>query len=170
MQQIVSHSVTKSFCFFAAGAALMAAGTREIAAVRGLIRKSPATGVALVLGGLAISGAPPLAVFLSELSILKAGLTQKEYVATGLLAIFIVIAFFGIMLHINRMVFGAPENKNNGPPEKHHSEPQPVETFHLPFSCRLALILAAVPVLVLGVYIPKPLHDLLTQAAAALTK
>jgi hydrogenase-4 component F len=59
MQQIVSHSVTKSFCFFAAGAALMAAGTREIAAVRGLIRKSPATGVALVLGGLAISGAPP---------------------------------------------------------------------------------------------------------------
>lgn len=170
MQQIVSHSVTKSFCFFAAGAALVAVGTREIAAVRGLIRKSPATGVALVLGGLAITGASPLAVFLSELSILKAGLTQKEYVATGLLAIFIVIAFFGIMLHINRMVFGAPENKNNGPPEKNHSEPQPVETFHLPFSCRLALILAAVPVLVLGVYIPKPLHDLLTQAAAALTK
>ena len=42
--------------------------------------------------------------------------------------------------------------------------------FHLPFSCRLALILAAVPVLVLGFYIPQPLHDLLTQAAAALTK
>ena len=42
--------------------------------------------------------------------------------------------------------------------------------FSLPFSCRLALILAAVPVLVLGVYIPQPLHDLLTQAAAALTK
>ena len=40
----------------------------------------------------------------------------------------------------------------------------------LPFSCRLALILAAVPVLVLGFYIPQPLHDLLTQAAAALTK
>ena len=55
-----------------------------------------------------------MAVFLSEFSILKAGLTQKQYVATGLLAIFIVIAFFGIMLHINRMVFGAPENQNNG--------------------------------------------------------
>ena len=41
MQQIVSHSVTKSFCFFAAGAALLATGTREIAAVRGLIRRSP---------------------------------------------------------------------------------------------------------------------------------
>ena len=112
--QIVSHAVTKSFCFFAAGAVLMAVGTREIAAVRGLIRKSPAAGVALVFGGLAIAGAPPLAVFLSEFTILKAGLTQKQYVATGLLAIFIVIAFFGIMLHINRMVFGAAENKGDG--------------------------------------------------------
>ena len=170
MQQIVSHCVTKSFCFFAAGAALMAMGTREIAAVRGLIRRSPAAGAALVFGGLAIAGAPPMAVFLSEFSILKAGLTQKQYVATGLLAIFIVIAFFGIMLHINRMVFGAPENKNNGTTEKNHIEPQPVEKFHVPFSCRLAMILAAVPVFVLGVYIPKPLQDLLTQAAAALTR
>ncbi len=170
IEQIVSHCVTKSFCFFAAGAALMAVGTREIAAVRGLIRRSPAAGAALVFGGLAIAGAPPMAVFLSEFSILKAGLTQKEYLATGLLAIFIDIAFFGIMLHINRMVFGAPENKNNGPTEKNHFEPRQVEEFHLPFSCRLALILAAVPVFVLGVYIPQPLHDLLTQAAAALTK
>jgi hypothetical protein len=40
----------------------------------------------------------------------------------------------------------------------------------LPFSCRLTLLLAAVPVLVLGFYIPKPLQDLLTQAAAVLTK
>ncbi len=169
MQQIVSHCVTKSFCFFAAGATLMAVGTREIAAVRGLIRKSPIAGVALVFGGLAIAGAPPLAVFLSEFSILKAGLTQKEYVATGLLAIFIVIAFFGIMLHINRMVFGAPgEEGMNGaetinPPIHQSINP-------IPLSCRLALILAAVPVLVLGFYTPQPLHDLLTQAAAALTK
>ena len=173
MLQIVSHCVTKSFCFFAAGATLMAVGTREIAAVRGLIRKSPAAGVALVLGGLAITGAPPLAVFLSEFSILKAGLTQKHYVATVLLALFIVIAFFGIMLHINRMVFGVSENEKNGspgPPEENHPGTQPVEKFNPPFSCRLALIVAAVPVLALGVYIPKPLHDLLTMAAAALTR
>ena len=168
MQQIVSHCVTKSFCFFAAGATLMAVGTREIAAVRGLIRKSPAAGVALVFGGLAIAGAPPMAVFLSEFSILKAGLTQKHYVATGLLAIFIVIAFFGIMLHINRMVFGVSENDaTNSELRTPNSE---LRKFSLPFSCRLALILAAVPVLVLGVYIPQPLHDLLTQAAGALTK
>jgi hydrogenase-4 component F len=161
VMQIVSHAVTKSFCFFAAGITLMAMGTREIASVRGLIHKYPAASVALVFGGLAITGAPPLAVFLSEFSILKAGLVQKEYLATGLLALFIVIAFFGIMLHVNRMVFGTATN---------HVAPEHVERFHLPLSCRLALIVAAVPVLVLGLYIPQPLQNLLTQAAVALNR
>ena len=171
MQQIVSHCVTKSFCFFAAGAVLLTVETRQIASIRGLIRQSPLAGAALVFGGLAIAGAPPMAVFLSEFSILKAGLTQKEYLATGLLAVFIVIAFFGIMLHVNRMVFGAKENEAD---EQANSETaSPLHRFTastLPFSCRLALIVAAVPVLVFGFYIPQPLHDLLTQAATALTK
>jgi hydrogenase-4 component F len=167
MQQIVSHSVTKSFCFFAAGAALLATGTREIAAVRGLIRRSPLAGAALIFGGLAIAGAPPMAVFLSEFEILKAGLAQGQYVATGLLATFIVIAFFGVMAHLNRMVFGVP---GNATPEQRHTGPETAETFHVPFSCRRALILAAVPVLVLGVYIPKTLHDLLILAAAAVMR
>jgi hydrogenase-4 component F len=165
MQQIVSHSITKSFCFFAAGAALLAVETREIAAVRGLIRKSPVASAALIFGGLGITGAPPLAVFLSEFSILRAGLNQKQYLATALLAIFIVIAFFGIMMHINRMVFGA---KVEAVPANEHSNGEKEQK--LPFSCRLALLVAAVPVLVLGFYIPKPLHDLLTEAAATLAK
>ena len=167
MQQIVSHSATKSFCFFAAGAALLAVGTREIAAVRGLIRRSPLAGAALIFGGLAIGGAPPMAVFLSEFIILKAGLAQGQYLATGLLAAFIVIAFFGVMAHMNRMVFGAPVNLA---PEREDPGPEASETFGLPFSCRLALILAAAPVLILGIYIPNPLHDLLTLAAAAVMR
>jgi hydrogenase-4 component F len=162
MQQIVNHSITKSFCFFAAGATLLAAQTRDIAAVRGLIRRSPAAGAALILGGLAITGAPPLAVFLSEFAILKAGLMQGQYVATALLAAFIAIAFFGVMLHLNRMVFGTDG--------EHVQTTTPVARFRLPASCSLALVLAAVPVLVLGVYVPEPLHKLLTLAASVVTR
>ena len=94
-------------------------------------------------------------------------MNQRHYLATGLLAIFIVIAFFGVMLHINRMVFGAPSEALR----RSKNIPSGEKTQHrLPFSCRLALLLAAVPVFVLGFYIPKPLQDLLTQAAAALTR
>ena len=166
MQQIVSHSITKSFCFFAAGGVLLTVGTRQIADVRGLIRTSPGVSAALVFGGLGIAGAPPLAVFLSEFSILKAGLKEGHYLATGLLALFIVIAFFGVMLHINRMVFGATEA--SAASGSHHREEH--QKFRVPFSCQLTLILAAIPVLLLGFYIPKPLADLLTLAARALTK
>jgi hydrogenase-4 component F len=162
MQQIVNHSVTKSFCFFAAGATLLAVGTREIAMVRGLVRRAPIAGAALIFGGLAVAGAPPLAVFLSEFAILKAGLAQGRYVATGLLALFIVIAFFGVMVHLNRMVFGAPAQGLPDPPGAAGSR--------LPFTCTLILILAAVPVLVLGVYVPQPLHELMKHAAAALVR
>jgi hydrogenase-4 component F len=167
MQQIVAHSVTKSFCFFAAGAALLTVETRDIAAVRGLIRLSPAAGAALMLGGLGIAGAPPLAVFLSEFMILKAGLAQEHYVAIGLLVVFLAIAFFGVMAHLNRMVFGtgAGGARTSGTPDRRDA----MEQVRLPLSCRLALLLAAGPILLFGVYIPRPLHDLLTLAAAALT-
>ncbi|MDA8156167.1 MAG: proton-conducting transporter membrane subunit [Actinomycetota bacterium] len=165
--QIVSHSLTKSFCFFAAGAVLLSIGTRGISSVRGLMRRSPVAGAALVFGALGITGAPPLAVFLSEFSIFKAGLAQKQYVVTGLLSVFIVIAFFGIMMHVNRMVFGARESESGEAHPDNYSVPG--NRFHLPFSCRLALVLAAVPVLVLGFYIPQPLQILLSQAAAVLT-
>lgn len=158
MQQIVNHSVTKSFCFFAAGTVLIAVGTREISAVRDLIRRTPGAGAALIFGGLAITGAPPLALFLSEFAILKAGLTQGHWAVTALLAAFIVIAFFGVMAHLNRMVFGATATPPSGDPAG----------ARLPFSCKLTLILTAAPVLVLGVYIPKPLHELLRLAAATL--
>lgn len=152
--QILSHAFTKSLCFFAAGTVLMIFGTREIAAVRGLIRTAPAAGSALLLGSLAIAGAPPFAVFLGEFSILRAGAEQGQYLAIGLLAVFLVIAFFGIMLHVNRMVFGPPASDGV------------LEAAPLPASCKIALFLAVAPVVVFGLYVPRGLYELLSRAAA----
>lgn len=154
MNQILSHTLTKSFCFYAAGAALLATGSREIATVHGLIRSAPAAGVSLLLGGLAIAGAPPFAVFLSEFSIFKAGLAEGRYVAIGLLVLFIAIGFFGILSHVNRMVFGRPSA----------DPPQPVR---LPPSCGVTLIVAGLLVVALGLFMPEPLHALLSLAAGA---
>jgi hydrogenase-4 component F len=154
--QILNHSLTKSFCFFAAGSVLLAVDTRQIADVRGLIHTSPTAAAALLFGGIAIAGAPPLAVFLSEFSILRSGIAAREYVAAGLLATFVIVAFFGILHHLNRMVFGPAA-----------AQAVPVR---LPRSCVLTLILAAVPIIVLGVYMPPPLHRLLQMAAQGLAR
>ncbi|NOY53918.1 MAG: hydrogenase 4 subunit F [Deltaproteobacteria bacterium] len=158
MLQITAHAVTKSFCFYAAGSVLLLTGTREIAEVRSLITRAPGAGVALLFGGLAIAGAPPFAIFMSEFSILKAGLHRGEYVAVGLLLLFIAVAFFAIMNHVSRMVFGsAPTIEGEG------ERPEP-----LPLSCRTTMIFAAVPILVLGIFIPGPLEKLITLAATTL--
>ncbi len=157
--QILNHTLTKSFCFFAAGATLLAVETRQIADVRGLIRTSPPAGVALLFGGIAIAGAPPLAVFLSEFSILRSGIAEQHYVATALLAGFVVVAFFGILYHLNRMVFGQPDSASES-----------TDPIRLPASCVLTLILAAAPIIILGVYMPPPLHKLLQMAADGLTR
>jgi hydrogenase-4 component F len=152
--QIAGHAIAKSFCFFAAGVVVMITGTQEIAAVRGLVRSSPLAAAALVAGAMAIAGAPPFAVFVSELSILNAGMTSDQYFAVGLLALFIVVAFCAVMRHVNRMAFGAADG----------SSPATAA----PLSCKLTLVLAAIPLLAIGIWIPLPLQVLLRAAAAAM--
>ena len=152
--QMLNHSITKSLCFYTAGIVLMALGTRQISEVRGLFRLSPFTGGALLLCSLAIAGAPPFPIFLSEFSILRAGIRAGHIIAVVFLAVFIVIAFIAIMLHVNGMLFGTPESAT--------------PAVHVLPSCRTAVLLGAIPVVVLGVYIPGPLRSLLTLAAQQL--
>jgi len=152
--QLLNHAITKSLCFYVAGVVLLTMGTREIKSVRGLLRVSPFAGAALVFCALAIAGAPPFPIFLSEFSILSAGIRGGHPVAVALLALLIVIAFVGIMLQVNQMVFGRPD--------------WPREHVNLPQTCRIAVLAGAVPVVVLGIYIPGPVHSLLLLAAQQL--
>jgi len=154
VSQMLNHAIAKSLCFYTAGMVLLALGTRQINEVRGLFRTSPFTASALLVCSLTIAGAPPFPIFLSEFSILSAGLRAGHAVAVALLAIFIVIAFVAILLQVNSMLFGKPEPSS------------PVVA--IPASCRTAVVLAVIPVLVLGVYIPGPVHSLLTLAAQQL--
>lgn len=150
--QLLAHTVTKSFCFYAAGATLLATGTREIAGVRGLLGSNRVAAGAMLLGGLAIGGAPPFAVFLSELAILRAGVLAHMYLLIALLAIFIALAFFGLLRHLTHMVAGEPDARSS----------------RLPPPCLWALALGAIPVVLLGIWIPSRLGDALQTAARVL--
>jgi hydrogenase-4 component F len=108
----------------------------------------------LLLSSLAIAGAPPFPIFLSELSILSAGVQAGHKVVVALLGVLIVIAFVAILSHVNRMVMGKPAAH--------------VSTGVLPASCRFTVWAAAVPVVLLGVYVPTPVHNLLQLAAQQL--
>lgn len=152
--QMLNHSLTKSLCFYSAGIVLLSLGTRQIKDVRGLFRVSPFAAGALLLCALAIAGAPPFPIFLSEFSILSAGLQSGHNAAVAILAILIVVAFVAIMLQVNSMLFGKSELYSSAEVT--------------PLSCRTAFVIGAIPIVMLGVYIPQPIHSLLTLAAQQL--
>jgi hydrogenase-4 component F len=152
--QMMNHTITKSLCFYVAGSILLTVNTREIKSVRGLFRVSPFAGSALMLCALAIAGAPPFPIFLSEFSILSAGVRAGQHAAVAILASLIIIAFVAIMWQVNRMVFGRSA--------------APCLADPLPVSCRVAVVAGALPVILLGVYMPVPVHNLLQLAARQL--
>jgi hydrogenase-4 component F len=152
--QFFAHAFTKSFCFYSAGIATLVFGTQEIKAVRGLIGRAPLAGWALLLGAMAIAGAPPFAVFISEFRILATGFAAGEFVATGSLTALLVLAFIAIVYQVAHIVFGVPAD---GAPRT-----------KLPATCVTALAIAFVPMFVFGFYLPPPLDALIQHAAALL--
>jgi formate hydrogenlyase subunit 3/multisubunit Na+/H+ antiporter MnhD subunit len=61
-----NHAAMKGLLFLAAGAAIHAAGSRDLERLGGLLRRMPFTGACFVAGAVAISGLPPLNGFNSE--------------------------------------------------------------------------------------------------------
>jgi len=151
--QLLAHGLAKSFAFYATGGILLSTNTREIAQVHGVMRWAPGLGWTLLFAGLAVAGAPPFAVFLSEFAIVRSAFAVHDYWALVLLLGFVLTAFAGITWQLTRMLFGPPSvHRGTAPPR----------------SMTGATALAAIPVLALGLYLPVPLHHLIVMAAAGL--
>jgi hydrogenase-4 component F len=141
------HSLTKSSIFFTAGHASQTAGTQQMEGIRGLVGTSPTIGWGLMLGSLAILGIPPFGVFASEFLILTTAMREHPW-ATPLLLLALGVAFAGIFMKVQPMVFG--ESKA---PKLPHS-PALVPVF-----VHLAIVL------MLGLYIPPALAQWYRAAA-----
>jgi hydrogenase-4 component F len=150
---LINNGLTKGVMFLAIGNLVLFYRTSEAAAIRGVFRRAPWTGV-LLLGGLfAVTGSPPFGMFLSELAILSAALRGGFRWLAVLIMVLLAVIFVGMARLILEALHGDPPD----------GEPAP-ESFPLlggPFA------LAAV-VLLLGLYLPLPLRALLAQAARAL--
>jgi hydrogenase-4 component F len=141
------HSLTKSSIFFTAGHASQTAGTQQTDGIRGLVGISPTIGWGLMLGSLAILGMPPFGVFSSEFLILTTAMREHPW-TTPLLLIALGVAFAGIFMKVQPMVFGESDA-----PKLPHS-PALVPVF-----VHLAIVL------VLGLYIPPALAEWYRAAA-----
>jgi hydrogenase-4 component F len=103
---MLNHSIGKSLAFFSMGRLGQRYGTHDLATLAGAMRRSPVWGAGFCGGLLALIGAAPFAVFMSELAILRAAAEAQAY---GVLVLFLVgacIVFVGALRHVIAPAWG----------------------------------------------------------------
>ncbi|HVC38821.1 MAG TPA: proton-conducting transporter membrane subunit [Candidatus Dormibacteraeota bacterium] len=156
--QMLTHSLAKALMFFNSGNLLLRFRTTTISEVRAAIRVAPATALLVILGALAIAGAPPFGLFVSEFSIVRGALGEPNWGAGALVAFLLLVGFIALVAPFGRMTFGDGEGRT-APPRAE---------LGLPVLAPGALLLAAV--LVLGFWVPAPLHSLLVGASHVVSR
>lgn len=155
LYHMLNHSLNKSAMFFGAGAVMRVYETKRIPSIRHVMRHLPVLGGLWLAGAVAITGAPPFALFLSELTIIRAGLAGSHYFLIALMAVLLIIIFVGFLNHFRSMYFEDGETTNR--------KVAPVGLWLV-----LPMWFALVPVLVMGLWWPHLLWDHFQAIAHAL--
>jgi hydrogenase-4 component F len=147
---MVMHSLTKSAIFFGVGHVAQVKGTQKIAEIGGLTETHPWLGWGLVLGVVAISGLPPLGIFMSEFLIVTSTFAREPLLAIPLV-LGLVVAFGALLLRVQGLAFGAPRGSTAR-----------AKASFVPMFAHFALVLAA------GLYLPPPLVAWFAHVASLL--
>jgi len=149
------HSITKPLLFFCAGNVQQHLQTELFREAKGgLVYSMPLTGAAFLMVTLAVTGAPPFSLFLSEFTILRAGFSGGHFVLAILFITFLAAIFSGFLIHIANLVLGP----DPGLP--------PGETCRWKKSSVVGLALV---IILMGFWIPAPLFQLIQGAADLVT-
>jgi len=156
MFHAVNHSLTKAALFLVAGNIVTVYRTKSVSNVGGLLGRLPVSGVLWVAGFFAITGSPPSGIFLSELAILNGALTQGRLGVAVLYLLLLGVIFIGMGAAMLPMAWRAGPD-GPAPPRANES--------WLAVAPPAALGILAI---LLGLYVPAWLSDLLREAARSL--
>jgi len=154
LYHMLNHSLNKSLMFFGAGNAMRGYQTKEMSGMRRMLKTFPVTGCLWLAGAVAIAGAPPFGLFLSEFTILRAGMAGYRW-AVFIFAVFLIVVFVSFLAHFRRMYFSG---RSDVP-----INPLPGKIWR-----GLPMWLAFIPLLVFGLWWPNAIWNAFTQMAAEL--
>jgi hydrogenase-4 component F len=155
--QMLNHALAKAVLFLSSGDVALRYKTREAGQVSGLLTAVPVTGAALLLASFAVLGSPPFGLFLSELTIVRAGFAHGSPVFPLLLLALLGLAFVPFARTTAGMVTGnAPELAS---PYRDRTTAAVTAT---------PLILGLAALLVLGLWIPAGLDTALRHSIAVI--
>jgi len=146
----INHGLVKTLLFCGSGNVLMKYGTRNLDAVKGILRVAPVSGFLLMAGALALSGAPPFNMFISEFMTVVAGVKAGYVWLTLVCLLLLTVVFASFVRFIDGSVLGpAPANLSKG---------------DLGGLTLAPLGLALALVLLMGVHVPRPVAQLVADA------
>ncbi len=157
MFHLLGNAFTKGALFLSAGNIHRIYSGKQLAQVRGALEQVPFSGALLLLGFLAISGSPPFALFSSEFMLLRAAFGGGQTLIAVVVLLLLAVVFIGLAGTLLSATMG-----HSGSFSAAHADfKDDVWTVMAP----LLLLLA---VLLVGVYLPPPLRQLFSAAAAQL--
>lgn len=167
LYHMLNHSLNKSLMFFGAGNVMRVWGTKKIRAIHDVPRRFPVSGWPWLAGAVAITGAPPFALFLSEIVILRAGLNTPFVWAVFLMAFLLIVIFIGFLNHFRALFFSpVPERFSEDSTLRNKSAaPDGFPTVW----CTLPMWLALIPLLILGFWWPDFFTRFFAAVAASLS-
>jgi len=156
--QTLNHALAKAVLFLSSGDVSLRYRTKEASEVTGLLVAVPVTGGALLLATFAVLGSPPFGLFLSELTIVRAGFAYGSPVFPLLLLALLGLAFVAFARTTAGMVTGSPPAQ-----------------LASPYRSRAAVAVTAAPLvlglavlLLLGLWIPAGLDAVLRHSIGAI--
>jgi hydrogenase-4 component F len=107
LYHMFNHSLNKSLMFFGAGNAMRLYGTKDVDGIRNVWQRLPVSGALWLAGAVAITGAPPFGLFLSELTLMRAGFATSNAWAVIVLLVLLIVIFAGFLNHFRKMYLDA---------------------------------------------------------------
>lgn len=156
--QILNHALAKSVLFLSSGDVVLRYRTREAEKVGGLLAVVPVTGGALLLATFAVLGSPPFGLFLSELTIVRAGFVGGSPALPLLLLGLLGLAFIAFARTTAGMVTG-----RGNPSVSPYGDRGAAAVTAAP------LIIGIAALLVLGLWIPAGLDEVIRHSIAVIT-
>ena len=150
---LAANALVKSVLFLSAGNIHRSYSSKTLPHVTGAIRRTPVSGWLFLLGFLAITGLPPFAPFISEFNIAAGALTSGHALAGAAFLVLLAGIFIAMSETVLQVVFGTPSHQRVRTPYS--------DTVATTAPLIVALGLAGL----LGMWLPKPMHSLLDQAA-----
>jgi hydrogenase-4 component F len=149
---VLTNGLTKGVLFLSAGNIHRAYGSKSTEQVRGALRRLPLSGGLFLAAFVAITGSPPFGPFISEFAILKGAFAAGRFAAGGLFLCLLLAIFIGTGATVLAVVQG----------------PAPAPARATPYRDGLLtggpVVALMALVLLLGLYLPASLRELLADA------